>query len=733
MKLDKKFEERIKAILEKYAIRDDYVPEPESDIPSVSENTPDPDNADNVDNEDSENKSDGYETIDTAQFLELQKKTTQEQKDPDELLRKKYYFYYKILSKNELSDEMEDVYDDEIEELNTIQFTKGTGKDEEHFIAFINGNQSDKSDKKKNANNKKIAVIYFYDEQLAERMQEVVEHSSLFEQDPYTTLMFLFHAINDIRIDLKKTTNVTTSKDPVTESSNEPSTESVTEKSITAQLIDEDNKSENSETDEEEKKNTTRKLQLVLNFLEEVFDTTIKKMDKMIANNLIDFESLWYHFDQPGKIYAVKKYNDDKVCFRQKYFAYDRSDDIEYFYMTGDIITSKNKKLSVSNFSHQIKKFKGTKPISSFGIDVLTEEDRVKYAGFGSRIVALHDKITHMNVRGKQYIKKHQEIVSIFRNERVMVDQEGGELLGFDIPYHFTDNDVIDVEDMTEDDMIITYPYITMYNLGTNKMWGITHVDNLTPIVYSKDAFEYLVLEKKKKDIIVSLIKNYKDNLEDFINTKGKGLIFLLYGPPGVGKTLSAEATCELLEKPLYSVNVGDLGTHPDTMETMLDSINEYVRRWEAIILIDEVDIFLENRENSDITRNAMVCIFLKFLEYHDSIIFLTTNRLNTIDPAIKSRINMFLAYDELDTKMRKQVWKSLLGKGKIQVSEDTLKALSEHKLNGRELRNYLKLVISIHKEEKKEITEKSLLKTLDDCFSLTKEFDDKTHSHMYT
>ena len=152
MKLDKKFEERIKLILDKYAIRDDYVQE---ELPPVP------------DNSEEDNKSDGYETVDTAQFLEIQKAA--EEKDLDELIRKKYYFYYKILSKNEISDEMEDVYDDEIEELNTLQITKGVDKDGEQYFTLFNGKQEqEKSDKKKSANNKKIAVIYFYDEKLAE-------------------------------------------------------------------------------------------------------------------------------------------------------------------------------------------------------------------------------------------------------------------------------------------------------------------------------------------------------------------------------------------------------------------------------------------------------------------------------------------------------------------------------------------------------------------------------------
>ena len=38
----------------------------------------------------------------------------------------------------------------------------------------------------------------------------------------------------------------------------------------------------------------------------------------------------------------------------------------------------------------------------------------------------------------------------------------------------------------------------------------------------------------------------------DIIEGKGNGLIILLHGGPGTGKTLTAESVAELAEKPLY-------------------------------------------------------------------------------------------------------------------------------------------------------------------------------------
>jgi hypothetical protein len=69
------------------------------------------------------------------------------------------------------------------------------------------------------------------------------------------------------------------------------------------------------------------------------------------------------------------------------------------------------------------------------------------------------------------------------------------------------------------------------------------------------------------------------------------------------------------LRKPLYIVGAGELGTDPSTLDTALTKIFSLIPAWNAVVLIDEADVFLEERSVANVERNAMVAVFLRQLE----------------------------------------------------------------------------------------------------------------------
>lgn len=69
------------------------------------------------------------------------------------------------------------------------------------------------------------------------------------------------------------------------------------------------------------------------------------------------------------------------------------------------------------------------------------------------------------------------------------------------------------------------------------------HVELIGQVQFNTKAFEALLLPPEQKSMIHSLVKihaNDDASFDDVIKGKGKGMILLLHGVPGVGKTLTA-------------------------------------------------------------------------------------------------------------------------------------------------------------------------------------------------
>ncbi|KAI8631669.1 ATPase [Xylariaceae sp. FL1651] len=227
------------------------------------------------------------------------------------------------------------------------------------------------------------------------------------------------------------------------------------------------------------------------------------------------------------------------------------------------------------------------------------------------------------------------------------------------------------------------------------KQWLDFFVADVEEIVWNNNAFDKLVLPEDQKELILAFSESQikGSTFDDIISGKGKGVICLLSGPPGVGKTLTAEAVAENLRVPLHTLSSGDLGSQPWEVEQGLTRILDLVARWNAIVLLDECDVFLEARSTHDLERNKVVSIFLRTLEYYQGILFMTTNRVDNIDAAFQSRIHVSLEYPDLTQASRRQIWQNFVKTASLEnnISETDLDQLSLLTLNGRQIKNVLK------------------------------------------
>lgn len=103
--------------------------------------------------------------------------------------------------------------------------------------------------------------------------------------------------------------------------------------------------------------------------------------------------------------------------------------------------------------------------------------------------------------------------------------------------------------DIGDDELLLCYHSWPGFSLG-NKRWGYFDVTKVKEVEFNDTAFDNLQLAESNKRLMYSLAKiqnGEAPNFDDMIKGKGKGLIFLLHGPPGVGKTYTAGKTCPTL------------------------------------------------------------------------------------------------------------------------------------------------------------------------------------------
>ena len=99
------------------------------------------------------------------------------------------------------------------------------------------------------------------------------------------------------------------------------------------------------------------------------------------------------------------------------------------------------------------------------------------------------------------------------------------------------------IAELSDETIMTCNPALQGFSLET-KRWGRFLVSNISEVIYNDKAFDALLFPEKKKTLLSSLLKQQacqpEDRFDDLIRGKGKGLVFLLYGPPGVGKTYTA-------------------------------------------------------------------------------------------------------------------------------------------------------------------------------------------------
>jgi SpoVK/Ycf46/Vps4 family AAA+-type ATPase len=147
---------------------------------------------------------------------------------------------------------------------------------------------------------------------------------------------------------------------------------------------------------------------------------------------------------------------------------------------------------------------------------------------------------------------------------------------------------------------------------------------------------------------------------------RGLGLTALFSGPPGTGKSLTAEAIAAALERPLLRCSIPAIvSRYVGETAKNLEQLFKTAKEQRAVLLFDEADGLFARRVSvhtaNDRFANAETGALLRQLETHEGVVILTSNLVQEIDTAFERRIHLRASFPRPDASARAAIWRRLL------------------------------------------------------------------------
>ncbi|KAJ3158273.1 hypothetical protein HDU86_002982 [Geranomyces michiganensis] len=154
---------------------------------------------------------------------------------------------------------------------------------------------------------------------------------------------------------------------------------------------------------------------------------------------------------------------------------------------------------------------------------------------------------------------------------------------------------------------------------------------------------------------------------------------YLLYGPPGSGKTSFIQALAGELEYNICVMNLSERGMTDDRLSHLLNHAPP-----RSIILLEDVDAAFINRAQTDKQGFQSMVTFSGLLNSLDGvtsseerIIFMTTNHVSRLDPALirPGRVDVKVLLDDANTDQARQMFLRFFV-GETQLADEFVKAV---------------------------------------------------------
>ncbi len=249
---------------------------------------------------------------------------------------------------------------------------------------------------------------------------------------------------------------------------------------------------------------------------------------------------------------------------------------------------------------------------------------------------------------------------------------------------------------------------------------GAALVDVLEPTIY----FAELVLDEPQLSTILQVVREFNswDLLMSYAVLPSQKLLFC--GPPGCGKTVTAEAIATELSLPLVYVKFDSvISSLLGETATNLRKVFEFASNLECVLFFDEFDAIGRTRddvgEHGELKR--VVNTFLQMLDHFRAkcIVIAATNFEQALDPALWRRFDEIVRFDrptryQIDQLLAKKlgpfattrtndaVSKRLVGMSHADVERICLDAIRRAILDGKRKVSSQQIEQSVQKQERR-------------------------------
>ncbi|MCH5265792.1 MAG: ATP-binding protein [Lachnospiraceae bacterium] len=185
----------------------------------------------------------------------------------------------------------------------------------------------------------------------------------------------------------------------------------------------------------------------------------------------------------------------------------------------------------------------------------------------------------------------------------------------------------------------------------------------------------------------------------------GRAVTVMLTGPPGTGKTMTANGIANELGLPLYQVDLSRvMDKYIGETEKHLEQIFSFAEKTNAVLFFDEADALFGRRgevtEGKDRYANMEVAYILQRIEQFEGIVILSTNFYKNIDKAFLRRMKYVLKYQIPNKTIRQGIWESCLPSEQFREEVDTDYLAAQFEFSGGMIKNVVlsACVIAVHK-----------------------------------